>query len=71
MLAGVQASRVPAAGWLDAVYAILMECPDEILRKMHDQIVLKSGMLRPDRATWGMTPDQIEMSRRLTGKVPK
>jgi len=50
------------------VYAILMEAPGEALQKMHDQIVIKSAVLRPDRATWGLTPDQVALTNRLTGK---
>lgn len=60
-----------AAGWLAAVYAILLECPGEQLQKMYDQIVIKSAMLRPDRATWGLAPEQVALSNRLTGKTPR
>jgi hypothetical protein len=71
VLAGVDASRVSAAGWLAAVYAILMETPpDSRLQKMYDQLVIKGAMLRPDRSTWGLTPDQVALSNRLTGKGP-
>lgn len=68
VLGGVQPSRVSAAGWLAAVYAILMEAPGEMLQKMHDQIVIKSAVLRPDRKTWGLTPEQVALTNRLTGK---
>lgn len=67
-LAGLDPSRVSAASWLDAVYAILMEAPAEALQKMHDQLVIKAAILRPDRATWGLAPEQIALSNRLTGK---
>jgi len=71
VLAGVDASRVSAAGWLAAVYAILMETPpDSRLQKMYDQLVIKGAILRPDRKTWGLTPDQVALSNRLTGKQP-
>lgn len=72
-LAGVDESRVSAARWLDAVYAILMTAPAESLEKMQDQLTLKTNVVRPDRATWGLTPEQIEMQSRLTagGQVPK
>jgi hypothetical protein len=71
-LAGLDESRVSAAGYLDAVYAILLEGPgDEQLRKVHDQIVIKMGMVKPDRETWGLHPDQIAMQNRLVGqRVP-
>jgi hypothetical protein len=71
VLAAVDASRVSAAGWLAAVYAILMEAPpDSRLQKMYDQLVIKGAMIRPDRKTWGMTPEQVALSNRLTGKAP-
>lgn len=71
-LAGLRDTRVSAARWLDAVYAILMECPDERLRKMQDQLVLLTARLRPDRASWGLTPEQVEMSNRISGqRVPR
>jgi hypothetical protein len=72
-LAGVDPSRVSAARWLDAVYAILMEAPAEALERMNDQLTLKTNIVRPNRETWGLTPEQIEMQSRLTagGQVPK
>lgn len=72
-LAGIDETRVSAAGFLDALYAILLESPgDEQLRKVHDQIVIKMGMVKPDRATWGLLPDQIAMQNRLVGtRVPR
>lgn len=72
-LAGVDESRVSVARWLDAVYAILMTAPAEQLERMQDQLTLKSNIARPNRETWGLTPEQIEMQSRLTagGQVPK
>lgn len=68
-LSGLDESRVSAAGYLDALYAILLEGPgDEQLRKVHDQIVIKMGMIKPDRETWGLHPDQIAMQNRLVGR---
>lgn len=73
VLAGIDETRVSAAGFLDALYAILLENPgDEQLRKVHDQIVIKMGMVKPDRESWGLHPDQIAMQNRLVGRqVPR
>jgi hypothetical protein len=68
-------SRVSAAVWWDALYAIVVDAPHEQLEKLYDQIVLKSHQLRPDRATWGLLPDQVAMTNKIVGKdlgnVPK
>lgn len=63
MLAGVD-SRVPAAGWFAAVYAIVVDAPTELLEKLHAQIVMTSTRIRPDRETWGVTPEQQAMMKR-------
>jgi len=69
-LAGVD-SRAPAAVYLDALYAIVVEAPHEGLEKLHDQITLKTHQLRPDRETWGLLPDQVEMTKKIIGKDVK
>lgn len=66
-LAGLD-SRVSAAVWLDAIYAIVAEAPVELLKKMHGQIVIESAKLRPDRDTWGATPEHVAMQNKVIGK---
>lgn len=66
-LAGIDL-RVPAAVWLDAVYAIVLEAPHELLEKVHGQITIQTARMRPDRETWGMTPDQVALTNKLTGQ---
>lgn len=70
MLARVD-SRAPAAVWLDALYAIVVDAPLELLEKLHDKIQLKSDQLRPDRSTWGLLPHQVEMTNKIIGKKLK
>lgn len=65
-LSGVD-SRVPAATWFDAVYAIVVEAPHELLEKLHAQLTISSARLRPDRSTWGATPDQVALTNKITG----
>lgn len=62
-LAGIDL-RVSAACWFDAAYAIVMEAPTEALEKMADRLAIASARARPDRETWGMTPEQQEMMAR-------
>lgn len=66
-LAGVDESRAPAARWLDAVYAIVMRAPHEVLEKMQSQLTIQTARLRPDRETWGLLPDQVAASAKLVG----
>lgn len=69
-LAGVD-SRAPAAVFLDALYAIVVDAPHEGLEKLNDQITLKTHQLRPDRDTWGLLPDQVAMTKKIIGKDVK
>lgn len=66
-LAGVDESRTSAATWLNMVYAIVCEAPDaEVMRKIWDKIALQGAIAAPDRATWGMDPEQVQLGRGLT-----
>lgn len=59
---------MPLAGWLDAVYVILLEAPsDDALRKAADQLVNIEDRVAPNRETWGLRPEHQERQARLTG----
>lgn len=45
--------------WLDAVYALWMSAPHEVLEKARKTLDQHAVMIAPDRDTWGMDPDQI------------
>lgn len=63
--------RVPVATWLDAVYAIVMDAPeDKQLQGFHDLLVRETARARPDRDTWGATPEQVALTKKLTGSNP-
>lgn len=56
-LAGVDL-RTPVATWLDAVWAVYVDAPHELLGKMTKERVVRAAQLRPDRETWGKLPEQ-------------
>lgn len=63
--------RVPLATWLDAVYAIVMsEMDADRLDKMHASVTIASARARPDRESWGLTPDQVALSSKMTKQQP-
>lgn len=63
--------RVPLATWLDAVYAIVMsEMDKDRLDKMHASLTIASARARPDRESWGLTPDQVALSQKMTKQQP-
>ena len=64
-LAGID-SRVPLATWLDAIYAIVADAPHELLDKLNGHFVIASARARPDRESWGATPEQVALSNKLT-----
>ena len=64
-LAGVDL-RAPASVWLDAVYAIVVDAPNEQLQRIHEQITMQAGRLRPDRDSWGLDPDQAALTNKIT-----
>ena len=45
--------------WLDAVYALWLDAPHELLKKARKVIDEHSVMVAPDRETWGTTPEQV------------
>jgi hypothetical protein len=53
--------------WLDAVWAVYADAPHETLKKLHEEMVKKSAMLRPEEAreTWGVAPEHVAMAGRL------
>jgi hypothetical protein len=63
-LAGV-GLRMPASEWLDAVYAVYLNAPHELLEKAHKQMVIGAARLRPDRETWGLLPEHQALGRGL------
>ena len=66
-LAGVVDSRVSPARWLDMAYAIFTEAPHQVLEELNKRIVMETSRLRPDRETWGLLPEQVALSSKLTG----
>jgi hypothetical protein len=61
-------SRVAAATWFDALYAIVVDAPGEILEKLHGDIVIQTARLRPDRETWGALPEHVALTNKMTGQ---
>jgi hypothetical protein len=56
-LAGVDL-HAPVATWLDAVWAVYVDAPHQLLEKMAKERVVRAAQLRPDRETWGKLPEQ-------------
>lgn len=56
-LAGVDL-HTPVATWLDAVWALYVDAPHQLLEKMAKERVIRAAQLRPDRETWGKLPEQ-------------
>lgn len=56
-LAGVDL-HTPVATWLDAVWALYVDAPHQLLEKMTKERVIRAAQLRPDRETWGKLPEQ-------------
>lgn len=56
----------PVGEWLDAVYALWVGAPHEIVKKAHEIIERHSVTIEPDRDTWGELPEHIEAMRDLT-----
>jgi hypothetical protein len=52
--------RTPLREWLDAVYALWVSGPLDVLKKAREVLDQHSVTIAPDRDTWGMTPEQIE-----------
>jgi len=70
-LAGI-GLHTPLGDWLDAVYAAYLDGPpEETLRKAHQQAVIGAARLRPDRATWGLDPEQRALGQGLIGQPPR
>ncbi len=51
----------------DALIYVLAEgAPHEQLKKLRDSVQIASWQVQaPDRATWGLTPEQVEAQERL------
>lgn len=57
--------HIPAGDWLDAVYALFIDAPHEVIEPAHKQFVLKAAQIRPDYETWGLLPEHQELGRGL------
>lgn len=69
-LAGIDLSA-DLGTWLDAVYAVWIDAPHELLEKANAQMVRTQARIRPEEAreTWGMRPEHRAMAGRLgTGR---
>jgi hypothetical protein len=66
-LRGVDELRLPVGDWVDAMYAMVPEIPDESLRKLRDSMTTAEAMIDPKRAreTWGLTEDHQAMGGNL------
>lgn len=62
--------RVPVAGWLDAVYAIVATAPFDVLKTMDEKLTVAHARIAPDRETWGLLPEQQRLSRGLVDQPP-
>lgn len=61
----------PADVWLDAVYALLVEVPDDALKALSRAIIRKSAEIDPEeaRANWGRDPEHQAHAGKL-GRGP-
>jgi hypothetical protein len=51
--------HTPLAEWLDAVYALWVGAPHEVLAKARKIIDDHSVTIAPDRDTWGTLPEHV------------
>jgi hypothetical protein len=65
-LAGVDLST-DLGIWLDAVYAVWIDAPHELLEKAQATMVRQIARLRPEEAreTWGLRPEHQAMAGKL------
>lgn len=65
-LAGIDLS-VDLGTWLDAVYAVWIDAPHELLEKASAQMVRTQARIRPEdaRETWGVLPEHKAHAGRL------
>lgn len=65
-LAGINLSA-DLGTWLDAVYAVWIDAPHELLEKANAQMVRTQARIRPEEAreTWGLRPEHRAMAGRL------
>jgi len=68
-MAGIDLSA-PLAMYLDAAYAAVCDAPHDLLDKLQVSITLQSARMRPDRATWGLLPEHVALSQKITGLQP-
>lgn len=63
---------MPVGDWVDAMYAIVPEIPDEKLRKLRDVMTTSEATIDPKRAreTWGLTEDHVAMMGTLDSADP-
>lgn len=68
----IDESRLDAGDWMDAMYAIVPEIPDEKLRKLRDAMTTSEALIDPKRAreTWGLAEDHVAMSGVLETTSP-
>lgn len=67
-LAGIDL-RVTAACWFDAVWAILMEAPHDVLTKTADKMTLAQNRARPDRDNWGLSAEEQALTQRAMSQT--
>lgn len=49
---------------MDAVWAIVVDAPQEALEKIEERMTIHEARANPDRETWGVTPEQQKMMKR-------
>lgn len=60
----------PLATYLDAAYAAVCDAPHDLLDKLQVSITLQSARMRPDRDTWGLLPEHVALTQKITGFQP-
>lgn len=60
--------HVPVSNWLDAVWAVYVDAPHKLLTDLAKERVVRAAQLRPDRDTWGATPEHQALGRGLVGQ---
>lgn len=61
-LAGLDDSRVPAATYCDAIYAIVADAPHDTLKDLFKQLAIQGAAAAPDRESWGLLPEHQMLS---------
>lgn len=55
------------ADWMDAVFVIILDTPQDRIKKLEEQLAVADAQVDPKaaRETWGATPEQQGLGGRL------